>query len=200
MPSPRDPSAPPPRFSAQLDVTGKACLVVGGGAVATRRAERLVESGARVTVVAPEATEAIRRADVTHHARPYRAGEAVDYRLVVAATDDAEVNALVQQDAERAGVWCNRADQPGGGSLAFPAVARRGRVGVAVSTEGASPMLAQWATRRIIQTLDPTVISLADLLAAERAGNAVATEGDHLARLVGEGKIEEALDRLRDGE
>ena len=158
---------PPPRFPAQLDLDGVPCLVVGGGVVATRRAQRLLESGAVVTVIAPEATEQLRSAGLTHHARPYEDGEVTSYRLVVAATDDPDVNARVQRDAELAGVWCDRADQPGGGAPAFPAVATA-RVGIAVSTEGASPMLAQWATRRIIHTLDPTVASLGDLLADRR--------------------------------
>ncbi len=198
MTSDGDPQLSPPRLSAQLDLDGAPCLVVGGGAVATRRSQRLRESGADVTVVAPEATEELRRADVTHHARTYQDGEAASYRLVVAATDDAEVNARVQRDAEAAGVWCNRADQPGGGALAFPAVARTGRVGIAVSTEGASPMLAQWATRRIVHTLDPTVASLADLLADERTDPSA--DGAELDRLVRDGRVDEALDLLRDDE
>jgi precorrin-2 dehydrogenase/sirohydrochlorin ferrochelatase len=193
-----DPPVPPPRFSAQLDLDGVPCLVVGGGVVATRRVRRLLESGAVVTVIAPEATEQLRSAGVTHHARPYEDGEVTSYRLVVAATDDADVNARVQRDAELAGVWCNRADQPGGGALAFPAVARTGRVGIAVSTEGASPMLAQWATRRIIHTLDPTVASLADLLADERAEST--ESGAELDRLVRNGRVEQALDLVRDDE
>lgn len=173
-------------------------MVVGGGAVATRRAHRLLDSGAIVTVIAPRATEQLRRADLTYDARPYEDGEAGSYRLVVAATDDPGVNARVQRDAEVAGVWCNRVDQPGGGALAFPAVARRGRVGIAVSTEGASPMLAQWATRRIIHTLDPTVASLADLLADERSEPT--ESGSQLDRLVRNGQVEEALDLLREDE
>ncbi len=185
---------PPPRFSAQLDLEGAPCLVVGGGAVAVRRTRRLLESGAVVTVVAPDVSPQLPRADLTHHARPYEDGEAASYRLVVAATDDPRVNARVQRDAEQAGVWCNRADEPGGGALAFPAVARSGRVGIAVSTEGASPMLAQWATRRIVHTLDPTVASLADLLADQRVESSEG--GAELDRLVRDGRVEEALDLL----
>jgi siroheme synthase-like protein len=198
MTSDGNPPVSPPRFSAQLDVDRAPCLVVGGGTVATRRAHRLLASGAIVTVIAPRASAELQQADLTYHARPYQDGEAGSYRLVVAATDDSDVNARVQRDAAAAGVWCNRVDQPGGGSLAFPAVARSGRLGIAVSTEGASPMLAQWATRRIIHTLDPTVASLADLLADQRAEP---TEGgSELDRLVRNGRVEEALDRLRDDE
>jgi precorrin-2 dehydrogenase/sirohydrochlorin ferrochelatase len=198
MTSDGDPPATPPRFSAQLDLDGAPCLVVGGGVVATRRALRLLESGAVVTVIAPDATEQLRRADLTHHARFYEDGEAASYRLVVAATDDADVNARVQRDAELAGAWCNRADQSGGGALAFPAVPRTGRVGIAVSTEGASPMLAQWATRRIVHTLDPTVASLADLLADRRAE--AIESGAEVDRPVGNGQVGHALDLRRDDE
>ncbi len=69
---------------------------------------------------------------------------------------------------------------------------------IAVSTEGASPMLAQWATRRIVHTLDPTVASLADLLADQRAEGT--ESGAEIDRPVGNGQVEHALDLRRDDE
>src|ERR1700688_483820 len=113
-----------PIYPVGLVVTGRPCLVVGGGRVAARKIGGLLACGAAVTVVAPEVPEAIREpADTGAIAaidespldvqiRPYRSGEAADYLLVVAATGDPAVDDAVQRDAAAAGIWVNVADDP----------------------------------------------------------------------------------------
>jgi uroporphyrin-III C-methyltransferase/precorrin-2 dehydrogenase/sirohydrochlorin ferrochelatase len=141
-------------YPVVLDVEGRSCLVVGGGGVALRKAVGLVEEGARVTVVAPEVVGPL--AAMADHGRldlrrrAYRAGEAASYALVIAATDDREVNSRVFSDADGAGVWVNVADDPELCSFHLPARVRRGPLQLAVSSAGQAPFVA----RRLRQTLD----------------------------------------------
>jgi precorrin-2 dehydrogenase/sirohydrochlorin ferrochelatase len=167
-------------YPVALVVAGRPCLVVGGGRVAARKARSLVECGATVTMVAPEAHEALRilsadgtiagiqGAPMEVQLRPYEPGEAAGYRLVVTATGIPEVDGLVASDAERAGVWVNSADDAANCSFLLPAVHRRGPVTVAVSTSGASPALAGWLKRRIADLLGPGLEELASLLEEAR--------------------------------
>jgi precorrin-2 dehydrogenase/sirohydrochlorin ferrochelatase len=150
-------------------VAGKRCLVVGGGAAATRKARGLLACGARVHVVAPEVGAGIRAlADVTWEERPYRRGEPGDYRLVVSAADDPSVNAAVYEDGERLGVWVNSADDPARCSYTLPSVLRRGALVVTVSTSGQSPALATWLRDRLAAEIGPEYEVLLELLASAR--------------------------------
>jgi len=152
----------PPLFPVGLVVEGRACLVVGAGAVAVRKVEALLECGAAVTVVAPSVSAEIRCSGAQIEERTYRAGEAAGYRLVIAATDDPAVNAGVYDDCEAAGVWCNVVDDPAHCSVSLPAVARRGPLTVSVATDGASPTLAAVLRDRVAERyLTPEVEVLA---------------------------------------
>lgn len=166
-------------YPVALVVRDRPCLVVGGGGVAARKVRGLWECGARVTVVAPRIDPAIEalattgargspRAPVALTRRPYRAGEAAGYRLVVTATGRAEVDPLVAADADAAGVWVNSADDAGSCSFLLPSVHRQEPVTVAVSTGGSSPALAAWLRRRIADLVGPEVASMARLLDEER--------------------------------
>src|SRR5437763_16053533 len=141
-----------PQYPVNLVLDGRPCLVVGGGAVAARKAAGLRACGARVHVVAPRIDDEIRVLagdGVTFEERPYKRGEVEDYRLVVAATDDPAVNRAVYEDGERAGVWVNSADDPASCSFTLPAVVRRGPVMVTVSTGGRSPALSSWPKAKV---------------------------------------------------
>jgi siroheme synthase-like protein len=151
-----------------LDLSGRSCLVVGGGPVAARKAEGLLECGAQVTVVAPDIDPSLEGSGATLIRRPYRPPEAGGYRYVVAATGVAEVDAAVAADAEAAGVWVNSADDPANSSAILPSVHRDGPVTVAVSTGGASPAMAAWLRRRIAAGLDENLGALAELFAGAR--------------------------------
>jgi uroporphyrin-III C-methyltransferase/precorrin-2 dehydrogenase/sirohydrochlorin ferrochelatase len=126
-----------PAYPLALDLAGRLVVVVGGGAVATRRARALVEAGADVHVVAPAVTAELAELashDVTVHRRPYAAGDLAGAWLVHAATDDAAVNAEVAEDAETLRIWCVRADDATASTARTPAVARAGEVTVAVTS------------------------------------------------------------------
>jgi len=153
-----------------LDLDGIEALVVGGGAVALRKAKGLAEAGARVTVIAPSLVAGLEAvADVVER-RAYRRGDAGRFQLVITATDDPSVNAAVADEAKEARIWVNSADDPANCSFILPAVARRGAVTVAVSTGGASPALASRLRTMIAsRELTPEVESAAVELARQRA-------------------------------
>lgn len=159
---------PGDHYPVSLVITGQPCLVVGGGPVAARKAEGLARSGARVTVVAPEVDPAIGRLPVAVEQRPYQAGEAGHYRLVVTATGVPEVDTSVAADASAAGVWVNSADDAQHCTFLLPAVHRDGPVTVAVSTGGASPALATWLRRQLAEACGEGLGVLAELLEEAR--------------------------------
>ncbi len=147
-----DPAPARSSYPVSLDVTGRACLVVGGGRVAARKARTLLECGALVTVIAPALApemEALSDRLDTVERRPYATGDAARFRLVVTATGLPEVDGAVHGDAETAGVWVNSADDRAHSSFILPAVHRDGPVTVAVSTSGLSPALASWLRDRL---------------------------------------------------
>jgi siroheme synthase-like protein len=163
-------------YPVSLIVADHPCLVVGGGRVAARKIAGLLTCGAAVTVVAPEAHVAIGLLSedgafarltgphLTVHLRPYDPGEAAAYRLVVTATGDPAVDALVYRDAVAAGVWVNSADDPAHCTFVLPAVTRDGPVSVAIATGGSSPALASWLRRRVADVIGPGLDALASLL------------------------------------
>jgi precorrin-2 dehydrogenase/sirohydrochlorin ferrochelatase len=154
-------------YPVALDLRGRACLVVGGGAVAQRKAGGLLVAGALVTVVAPEARPLPE--GVIVHLRPFAEADLADVALVVAASDDRELNARIAGLARERGVWVNVADDPEAGDVILPAVARRGGLQVAVSTGGASPALAQRLRARLEDEFGPEYGELVALLGELRA-------------------------------
>jgi precorrin-2 dehydrogenase/sirohydrochlorin ferrochelatase len=148
-------------YLACLDLSGRSCLVVGGGSLAVQKARSLVDCGARVTVVAPEAEPAPRTLDVTWLERSYEPDDLRGRFLVVAATDDAAVQRRVFADAEARAVLCNVPDVPELCSFILPAVHRDGPIAIAVSTGGASPALAQRLRDEIAGLVGPEHVELA---------------------------------------
>jgi precorrin-2 dehydrogenase/sirohydrochlorin ferrochelatase len=152
-----------------LILDGRRCLVVGGGSVAARKVEGLLACGAQVHVVAPTIGDNIKRQPgVTWDERPYEPADLNGRRLVIAATNQTEVNAAVFRDAEAAGVWVNGADDPAHCTFTLPSVVRRGDLLLTVSTGGRSPALAVWLRERLEAEIGPEYEVLLDLLAAER--------------------------------
>jgi precorrin-2 dehydrogenase / sirohydrochlorin ferrochelatase len=126
-----------------LDLSGRRCVVVGGGEVANRKTRKLLQARARVVVISPEIQPELESVAVEIHRRPYREGDLEGAYLAFAATNAREVNAAVAQEAKERGVPVNVADSPSEGDFALPSTLRRGRLQVAVSTGGASPTLAR---------------------------------------------------------
>jgi uroporphyrin-III C-methyltransferase / precorrin-2 dehydrogenase / sirohydrochlorin ferrochelatase len=131
----------PTFFPVFLRLAGKNVLLVGGGVVAAAKLPALLETGAVVTVVAPEVREEIAAEPVTVRPRPFRPEDLEDVWFVVAAATP-EVNRHVREVAEALHVFVNAVDDPESASAYTGGVLRRGGVTVAVSTEGRAPALA----------------------------------------------------------
>jgi len=155
-------------YMAAIDVTGRRCLVVGGGPVAAEKAAGLAACGAIVKAVAPELSDELSALPVDWREGRYRTGDLDGCFLVVAATSDRAVNEQVYADAEARGLLCNVADVPELCSFILPAVHREGPITVAVSTGGASPALAKRLRTEIAELVQPRHAELARALEALR--------------------------------
>ncbi len=147
-------------------------IIVGGGNVATRKVEELLRAGARVRVISPALTpelkvlaEAGRIAVID---RSYREGDLSSAFLVIAATDDPEVNQAVWQEAEQCGCLVNAVDDPAHCNFITPAVVRRGELTITISTGGASPALARRLRERLETLIGPEYADLTALMAELR--------------------------------
>jgi precorrin-2 dehydrogenase / sirohydrochlorin ferrochelatase len=155
-------------YMACLDVSGRRCVVVGGGTVGHEKAAGLAACGARVAVVSPELHGAFEELAVEWIPRGYESGDLDGAFLVIAATSDREVNERVFHDAELLGRLCNVADVPELCNFILPAVHREGPIAVAVSTGGASPALAKRLRSQIARLVTPRHAELAEELRALR--------------------------------
>lgn len=154
---PEDEARPAYLIALQLD--GARCVVVGGGTVAARRIATLLESGARVEVISPEADPTVRALAVagriTWQAREYEAGDLAGARLALAATDDPAMNQQVAEDARAAGIWVNVADGSAHGDFSIPATLRRGALALAVATGGGAPGYARRLRAQLERVIGP---------------------------------------------
>ena len=151
-----------------LDLRGRQCLVVGGGQVALRKVKALLECGASVKVVSPELCRQIRNlarcSEIEVVPRGYETADLRGVLVVIAATNDAEVNKKVAAQAESRGLLVNVVDDPGKSVFIAPAYVRRGDVTIAVSTGGRSPALARRIRIRLESEYGPEYGLLAELL------------------------------------
>jgi uroporphyrin-III C-methyltransferase/precorrin-2 dehydrogenase/sirohydrochlorin ferrochelatase len=145
-------------FAAFLDIRGKPAVVAGGGAVAALKAETLLRSGARVTVVAPELcarlAELTLLGAVRHEARRFQPGDLLGADIAIAATDDPAVNEAVSAAARALRMPVNVADEAALSSFIMPSVVDRPPLQIAISSAGTSPVLAR-KLRRLIETAVP---------------------------------------------
>ena len=151
-----------------VEVRGRRCVVVGGGAVAERKVTTLLGYGARVRLISPSATPRLERLAaskrMTWAQRRYRHCDVEGARLVYGATDDPMVNRAVFRDARRHHVLVNVVDQPGLSSFIAPAQVRRGHLVLAISTGGASPALAKQIRRKLQRQFGSEYASLTRLM------------------------------------
>jgi precorrin-2 dehydrogenase / sirohydrochlorin ferrochelatase len=146
-------------FPMFLKLEGKRCLVVGAGKVGEPKIGGLIDTGARLHVVAPEATAAVhdwaRAGKLTLELRPFAAEDLNEMFLAVIATQSAALNQSIYQEAQRRRVLCNVVDVPEYCDFYYPAVVRRGDLQIAVSTNGQSPSLAQRIRQQLEQQFGP---------------------------------------------
>lgn len=155
-----------------LDVKDRLCVVVGGGEVATRKVALLLRAGARVQIVSPQLCPPLARlhtdGQIAHIAREYRNEDVATAHLVIAATNDATTNATVADDAKAQRVPVNVIDHPERGNFIMPSIIDRSPVLAAVSTGGASPVLARLIRTRLESLIPAGYGRLAELSARFR--------------------------------
>jgi|SRR5579859_4678816 len=165
-------------FPIFLKLEGRGCVVVGAGQAGTQKIAGLLEADAEVTVIDPSPSQAVRELAwarrIVLHVREYRPSDLDSAYLVIAATSDADVNQRIYEEARRRGILANVVDVPPQCDFYYPAVARRGSLIVAVSSQGESPHLAQRIRDEI------------DALLPEELGESVDQIGEQRRRILRE--------------
>jgi precorrin-2 dehydrogenase/sirohydrochlorin ferrochelatase len=130
-----------------LDIRDKKCVIVGGGEVAARKAERLLDCGAKVFVISPKLSpelDALKEKDIICHIAAQYSGDLIDgAALVIGATDDEKINAAISLDARKKDVPVNIVDDPQKCDFILPSLVQRGDLAIAIGTGGKSPALAR---------------------------------------------------------
>ena len=206
----------PFRYPVALELSGRRCVVTGGGREAERKCRSLLEADADVVVIAPRVTDGlgdlVRRSEVTHIPRRYRRGDLAGAFLVIAADSDRAVRAAVFAEAEAERVLCNAVDDIEHCHFAVPSIVRRGELLLAISTGGRAPALAKRLRRRLTEQFGWQWEALVDVLGEVRAQTqpartvdfatwaarwqGVLDDEDELLRLLEEGRIEEVRARV----
>jgi siroheme synthase-like protein len=142
-----------------FSLSKRKCLIVGGGEVALRKVENLLGYECDITLIAPEPLEKFEyfssKKKINLLKRKYESSESKNYGMVIAASDDDEVNKTVHDDCSKFGVPVNVVDNPDLCDFTFPAVLQRGNLTVSISTDGKAPFLAS-RLRMILEDIFPT--------------------------------------------
>ncbi len=141
-------------FPFFVELSGSAGLIVGGGAVAVRKVEKLLPYGPRLTVVAPELNEALRSIPgLQLERRVFAPGDLEGMAFVIAATGDTETNHEVARLCRERSIPVNVVDDKQACTFLFPALVKRGELSVGISTGGSSPTAAVWLKEEIEELL-----------------------------------------------
>lgn len=203
-----------------LGISGKRCVVVGGGEVALRKVRALLEHEAEVEVISPdlclELAQMVEKKIIQVLPRSYNDGDLEGIFIAIAATDDGKINRKVAEEAKKRGVLVNVVDDPEQSAFIAPSYLRRGALTIAVSTAGKSPALARKIRTRLEKVFGAEYASLALVICeirSELKEQGIKVNGDTwqeaidldaLARMLRAGQSEKAkatlltnLERLR---
>jgi precorrin-2 dehydrogenase / sirohydrochlorin ferrochelatase len=157
-----------PFYIACLRLSGRRCVVIGGGEVGLEKVEGLLACDGDVTLVAPEAhpelVQLVLEGSIRWEQRAYETGDLEGALIAIAATDDTDLNIRVFEDAEARSMLVNVVDVPPLCNFILPAIVRTGPLAVAISTAGASPALAKRMKREIGELFGEPYANLAILL------------------------------------
>jgi siroheme synthase-like protein len=154
-----------PFYIACLKLSGRRCLVIGGGEIGLEKVEGLLACDGDVTLIAPEAEPALQEYAQEGSIRWERgASDLEGVFMAIAATDDTDVNIAVYEDAERRAMLVNVVDVPPLCNFILPAIVRMSPLAIAISTAGASPALAKRMKREIEAQFGAPYAQLAVLL------------------------------------
>src|SRR3954470_15084994 len=143
-----------PFYIACLRLKGRRCTVIGGGEIGLEKVEGLLACDGEVTLIAPDAVDELRsladEGSIRWERREYAGPEDLEgVFIVIAATDDTDINIRIYDDAERRAMLVNIVDVPPLCNFILPAIVRTGPLAIAISTAGASPALAKRMKRQI---------------------------------------------------
>src|SRR5579884_1934978 len=157
-----------PFYIACLRLTGRRCVVIGGGEVGLEKVEGLLACDGEVTLIAPEAhhelVQLALEGSIRWEQREYETGDLDGALIAIAATDDTDLNIRVFEDAEARSMLVNVVDVPPLCNFILPAIVRNGPLAIAISTAGASPALAKRMKREIGELFGEPYALLAILL------------------------------------
>ncbi len=160
-------------YPVYLNLRGRRCIIIGGGTVAEGKIAQLLDSGARICVVSPDATPGIRKfvADGSVHweQRKYRDGDLDGAFIAIAATNVREVNRRIFEEANERGVMLNAVDDPPNCSFIAPSIVKRGPVTLAITTGGVSPALARKLRESLQASDDLAWADLSSTMAVARS-------------------------------
>ena len=156
-----------------LNMKGQLCVVIGGGEIAERKVEGLLESGAVVTLITPDCTDGLQsmtsNPSVTWHQRKYETGDLEGAFIAIAATDDRDVNDAVTKEATKLNTPLNVVDITDMCTFIAPSVIRRGPVTLAISTGGMGPALARKLRQELEANEALAFADMAEMIADVRA-------------------------------
>jgi len=161
-----------PYYPIFLDIEGRNAVIIGGGNVCARKAETMMNYGARVTVVSPELTEEIERwareGRIEIRRKSYDERDLDDANIVIASTDDESVNTQIAADCRRRRIPVNVVDVTHLCEFIVPAIVDKGSVQIAVSTGGKSPALARTLKEDLHRLVGPEYAEVNDVLGSLR--------------------------------
>lgn len=204
-----------PHYPINLDLKNRRCIVIGGGEVAERKIETLLEFDAAVFVIAPELTSRLEchaEQGLIESVHGMYSPEMLDGALLVfAATDDREVNRAVSEECRKRGILVNVADDPELCTFFVPAMVRRGGFVIGISTSGRSPALAKRVRESLETEFGPVYGDLADLMGelrdevkseyvdqADRNRAFVRILNSNVLDLLAQGERDEAMEKARE--
>ncbi|HDK38396.1 MAG TPA: uroporphyrinogen-III C-methyltransferase [Thiolapillus brandeum] len=167
-----------------LNIQSRPCAVIGGGDVAARKVRLLLAAQGQVTVIAPELCDELQvrvgKKEFTHLAKPHSGVQLEDYAVIIAATDDTAANQQIAEAANQLNIPVNVVDNPSAGTFIMPSIIDRSPVIAAVSTGGASPLLARLIRTRLESLIPAGYGRLGELTARyrERVKNAFQNPDD----------------------
>lgn len=173
-----------PYYPIFLDIEGRSVVIVGGGKVCARKAETMMNYGARVTIVSPEFTDEIetwaKEGYLEIRRKEYAESDLDGANIVIASTDDERVNTQVASDCRRRRIPVNVVDVTHLCEFIVPAIIEKGSIQIAVSTGGKSPALARTLKEDLVRSIGPEYDEVNQLLGSLRAAakKVLPTDGD----------------------
>lgn len=178
-------------FPLVVDLRDRRVVVIGAGRVSAQKVTPLLAAGARITIITEEVLEPVSSALESLVIRPYEYGDLEGAFLAVSATGDKEVNDRIVAEAGERNILLNVVDDAARSNFFFTAVHRDGDVVVSVSTEGASPALAQWVRDVVARVLPKNIAGVARQLRVER--HALHSSGQSTENLAWMARVEELI-------